>query len=88
MANSIDSKKPSLSILPFETFKKFTKEESCLLYEEYYFKSQQDALMKDLLLDFLLSMKDTTKLLVERFPLSNEKQKPNKTKWTIRNINE
>ena len=80
-----DSKKPSMSILPFETFKKFTKEESYRLYEEYYNKSQQDALMKDLLLELLSSIKDTTKLLVERFPFF-DKAEPKQNK--IDNTNE
>ena len=78
MADFVNSKRPSLSILPFETFKKLTKEESYRLYEKYYNKSQQDALMKDFLLELLSSMKDTTKLLVERFFSDKAEAKQNK----------
>ena len=52
--------------------KKITKGENYRLYEECYNKSQQDALMKDLLLELLSSMKDTIKLLLERFPFSDK----------------
>ena len=61
-----------MSILPFEAFKKFTKEKSYRLHEEFCNKSQQDILTKDLLLKLLSSMKDTTKRSVERFPFSDK----------------